>query len=205
MKSTLTVTGPATSRDLTVLETVKSELGITDNANDERLSRWISQASGMIESYCRRVFAAETVTEVFRINASIEELTLSRFPVRSVALVSVDGVALESDDYEIDKINGILSRLDSDGDDTICWPYGKLLVSYSAGYELLQELPQDIERACLELVKLMSSSSSRDPLAKRIEIPGIRTVDYWVGSLGSNGAMPPQVVAALDPYRNVRV
>jgi hypothetical protein len=66
MNSILTVTTPASSYDLTALATVKTELGITDNTENDKLRTWITQASIIAASYCRRVFARETLTETFR-------------------------------------------------------------------------------------------------------------------------------------------
>ena len=50
MKRLITVTDFATSYDLTVLDTVKSELGIeiSDNSRNDELTRWIHQASDAI-------------------------------------------------------------------------------------------------------------------------------------------------------------
>lgn len=90
----LTVVTPAQSYDLTVLATVKAELGITDRSEDENLTRWIKQASDVIAKYCNRVFAQETVSETFRLATRESNLLLSRYPVVSIAAVQETGETL---------------------------------------------------------------------------------------------------------------
>ena len=55
----LTVVKPASSFDLTVLATVKAELGIADRASDAALAGYIKQASEVVAKFCNRVFALE--------------------------------------------------------------------------------------------------------------------------------------------------
>ena len=50
----------------------------------------------------------------------------------------------------------------------------------------------------------MTRKRVRDPLAKRIEIPDVQTVDYWVGAVGSNG-LPTEATRILDQYTNVNL
>jgi hypothetical protein len=48
------------------------------------------------------------------------------------------------------------------------------------------------------------ASSGRDPLAKRIEIPDVETVDYWVGSIqGNDSGFAPSTRNVLDKYRAI--
>jgi hypothetical protein len=202
MNSILTVTTAAETQDLTILATVKAEFGITDTSEDAKLATWIKQASGMIAVYCNRVFGFETVSEAFRLDTGYARLRLARFPIAAITSVTEDGEVLDTSDYEIDSEAGLLMRLSED--ELWSWPATKITVAYSAGYELLDGLPQDIERACITLVRHLRASSTRDPMAKREEIPDVRTVDYWVGQVGKSGSMPPDVAAILDFYRPVR-
>src|SRR5450759_693293 len=103
MLTTTAVTDTADTYDLTVLATVKAELGITDRDEDENLARWINQASGVIAKYCNRVFAQETLSDTFRLKwRECEEiLVLSRFPVSSIASVLENDATLDpASDYE---------------------------------------------------------------------------------------------------------
>lgn len=203
MQSILTVITPAESYDLTVLATVKAELGIIGTSEDVQIAKYIAQASGAIASYCNRVFAEETVTETFRNRSSggtLRSIILQRSPVTEIDAVALDDVELVANtDYEFDGESGILSRICGGYRST--WSFRTLVVQYTAGYELVGTLPLPIERACISLTKQYRSSASRDPLVKGEEIPGVLKTDYWIGGVGANGALPPDVIDLVAPYR----
>lgn len=213
MKSILTVTSRATSFDLTALDTVKDELGITGSAENDKIERWIRQGSTAISAYCKRVFAQETVSEVFRLTddrrrgftwASLCEpvLMLKRFPVASIASVTEDGTALTTDQYEVEPEAGLLYRLCRD--ERIEWTAAKVTVAYTGGYVLLPELPDAIERACISLVRHYRANATRDTAVTRRSIPGVLDETFWVGTVpGTEGDLPPDVVGLLAPYRNI--
>lgn len=204
MNSIVTVTTPATEANLASLATVKSALGISGTSEDASLQKYIAQASAKCASYCDRVFGRETVSEKFRIDRLSEALVLSRHPVHVLTSITVDGVLLLATEYDFQKENGIVIRVGS-SDQREVWCRSVAVVVYSAGYDLASAAPPDLEEACIELVKHMRSAATRDPLAKRIEVPGVLTTDYWVGGVGSNGALPPKVVSLLEPYRRHHV
>jgi len=202
-----TISEAADSIDLTTLATVKSELGITNGASDTELARLITQASQTIATYCNRVFAKEIVVDHFRLQnecRSTDKLMLSRFPVGAISSVVEDGDALTADDYEVDQKTGFLWRLSSD--EHTAWAQAKVLVTYAGGYELLDELPTDIERAAIVLVKQAWFGKSRDPMVKGEEVPGVLRTDYWVGATpGDNGALPAEVEGLIGPYRIISI
>jgi len=202
MKSILTVTSAADSHDLTMLATVKGELGIASSVqgNDGQITAWIHQASGIIASECNRVFARETVSEQFRPNRSMDVLSLTRYPVSSISSINENDEALAATDYEVDKESGLLYRMSNDN--RTCWQYGKIVVVYIGGYDIPVELPQPIERACILLVKQMRSSATRDPMLKSQEVPGVLSQAFWVGDIGNN-SLPPEVSSLIAPYRNI--
>jgi hypothetical protein len=197
MNSILTVVTAAESQDLTRVATVRDELGIS-NDNDELLERLVHEASAACASYCDRVFGQEDVTEVFRPTSSQDSIRLHRYPVSEVTEVVEDGTTLDADEYEVDGPTGVLYRMEDD--ERSIWPGVKIEVSYTGGYELLDDLPRDIERACIELVKAWYFSARRDPMVRQSDIPGVMSESYWVGSIGT-GALPPNVTALLDKYR----
>jgi hypothetical protein len=199
MNSILSVVTAAESQDLTLVETVRNELGLSTE-NDQFIERLVHEASAACASYCDRVFGEEVVSEVIRNTVSRDSIHLQRWPVSSVSSVVEDGVTLDADEYEVDPVTGFLYRLDGD-DGRSCWPCVKITVTYTGGYELLDELPRDIERACIELVKAWYFSAKRDPMVKSSDLPGVMSESYWVGGIG-NGALPPNVTALLDQYRS---
>lgn len=213
MQSILTVTEAAESQDLTVLATVKEELGITDSSQDSALNTKIGFASSVIASECNRVFGQETVSEVFRdicqnrnlnyaFNKNADLILLRRYPVSEIVSVTEDDVLLESDDYELDGDNGQLFRLVDDF--RTDWFSFKATIVYVAGYLLLDALPPALERACISLVKHYHYSSRRDPTIKTRDVFEVLRTDYWVGSVGKS-SLPPDVVDLIAPYRDLRL
>ena len=195
----LTVITPANTHDLTTIETVRAELGITDRAEDENLARWITQASRVIGEYCNRVFAKETVAETFRLPAfTKDDLVLSRYPIKEIVSVTENDTALiECADFEVGLDAGFLTRL---RDDTpTSWSPGKITVVYTAGYALLQDLPYSIERACIALVNQYRYSAERDPQLRSETTDGAGSSSYFDGM--EAGGLSPEVRGLLDQYR----
>jgi uncharacterized phiE125 gp8 family phage protein len=202
MQSTLEVITPAASLDLTILANVKEQLGIAGSAFDTRLQNWIKQASDAISSRCDRVFAKETVKQTVFLDRPMRDIVLDRYPVQSVTTVHGDGVLVAAADYAYDKQKALLLPVSSG---TLSnWCSSKIQIVYIGGYELLPELPYDLERACITLVSHLYYNTSRDPMMKRIEVPGVDTIDYWVGGLNKEGKLPPDVEMLIAPYVSYR-
>lgn len=208
MGSLLTVTVAATERKLTTAAALRADLGVSSTeASDARLEDLILRASRAIESYCGRVFAKETLSEVFRCPRG-HVLPLTRYPVVTLTSVTEDGTALSASAYETDTAAGRLYRLSSDA--RICWSAAKVTVVYDAGFILPptggSTLPPDIEAAALKLAAGFYFGAARDPLVKGESADGIGSVDYWVGGMpGASGELPPDVLALLAPYRTLFV
>ena len=191
------VVTPATSYDLTILDTVKAEFGVTDHSEDEKLSRWIHQASDVISKYCNRVFAQETIEETFRRATRSDDILLSRYPVSSIVSVVENDVTLAAADYEVRAESGLLTKLSND--EPACWSAGKIVVTYTAGFVLLTDLPFGIERACIVLVNQYRQSATRDPQLRSEAIEGISSAGYFDG-LDAAG-LPPEVLGLLKDHR----
>jgi hypothetical protein len=195
----LTIITPATTFALAEAATIIEELG-DDTIDPDFISRLIDGASKRIATYCNRVFARETVAETFRLDCRQECLLLARVPVVSFTSVVENGVTLTGADYEVDAATGVLSRLIDDVD--TLWASGKIVVTYAAGFllpgEANRNLPDDIERACIELVKRAYYASSQDPMVKADEVDGIGRQEFFAPS--SKG-LPAEVEAILSDYR----
>lgn len=212
MRSILSVTAPAANPyRLTTLERVKAELNITDGAGDELLAKKIDEAGSDIQAALGFVVARETVTETFRHDSGgclwIDKLILDRTPVASIASVTVDDVAVDVAEYEVEAATGFLHRLDSSGYPN-GWSFGKsIVVVYSGGYILPGEaganLEPAIEAGVVELVTSYWLSRGRDPLVRSEEVPGVMSVQYWVGAVGESGNLPPGVLAKISRFRRV--
>jgi hypothetical protein len=213
MQSVLIINTPATTYDLTTLATVKAELGLATTAEDVNLATWITQSSNACAAYCDRVFGEETVTETFRNRFNfvyrhenkLPSILLKRNPITAIT-VTEDGTPLARDvDFQLDPDEGIIYRLDSNSDALTSWSFNKLVVNYTGGYALVGNLPHNIERACISQVVNTRASAGRDNTVKQESIPGVLETQYWVGTIGQNGALTPDVTAMLDPYRNIGV
>jgi hypothetical protein len=153
--------------DLTVLETVKQELGVTDSNSDALLARLISEQSEVAASFCRRPLAQATIIDSFRVLGTDAPLMPSRRPIVAISEIIEDGTTLIETDYEYDETTGFLWKLDS-SEERSWWSAGKTTLTYVGGYELLTNLPRDIERAVLILIKESWFSLSRDPRARQL-------------------------------------
>lgn len=216
MRSSLLVLEAAESYDLTVLETVKLECGIDNNEKDTLLAAQIHQASDAIAGECKRVFAKETVRETFRLGrgfrleSAIESLSLRRFPVSEILSVKEDGIDVDSSEYELEDKAGLLYRFSATGNqESWGWGFnfqttGVIQVEYTGGYELLAELPFNLERACVLLVKSFYADSLRsNPLIKVEDVPDVMRQEYFDNS--KETALPSNVLRLLKPFIKVAV
>lgn len=197
---------PAACMDLTVLETAKAELGIppADISQDDRIAVLIKQASGIVAAYCDTVFAEETIEETFWADHPWEwarAFPLTRAPVTNIASVVVDSQALDPSAYRLGRDN-YLYRIDVTGSCNWSWMQSAV-ITYTAGYVLLDDLPYGIERAALSLIKEYHLATGRDPRVRTEDVPDVRSVSYSVGSTGETGELPPDVIALLAPYKGL--
>ena len=204
--SRLTVTTAATSTDLVTLATVKTMLGITDTSEDARLALFITQASDAIGRVCRRVFAAETVTEVFRLEASVSvpepaPLCLTRRPVSPSGItVTVEGASIAAEDVEIDPASGLIWRVAS-GRRTP-WPTTPVSVSYTGGYVVPASTPPAVARACVLTVAAYRASTARDPMMKAETTFDVAKFEYSVDAPTASG-LPAEAEALLSSFVRV--
>lgn len=192
-----TVSVEAQSKNMTSIERVKRELGVTVDTHNTFIYEAITQASAEIVSYCRREFAKETVVESFRVGEPVGILQLSRRPIVSVSSIVESGVTLTTDDYEIDALTGWIYRLDGN-DERRDWECGKIVVTAVVGWEMLTDLPSDLERICIDLVKSKWFARKRDPLVKREEVPGVLLTEYWVDTGEYVRGLPAGIAKKLD-------
>ena len=200
-----TVTTAASSYDLTTLEAVKAELGLTDAKNDAVLKRYIAGASAAAAQYCGRVFPLEAVEDQIwparagsPLSSAFEKLQLSRWPVTEILSLTDDGVAKDEDaDFVVDRASGLLTRLDGSGRQCR-WGSAPKVVSYKAGYGTI---PADLEDAVIRMVKGRWLARGRDPNLKSQDIPGVLSQTWWIATGSESGNMSPDIADLLDNYR----
>lgn len=204
----LTVVTPATVTRLTTADAVLVELGTASDFStyDElRLQDVVDQATSMVQDYCGRVFARETVREAF--HDEVDAIVLRRTPIVSVASVTeYPETALTSSDYEYFDTAGILHRV-SEGL-RMSWMSWPVTVQYTGGYLLPgqsgRNLPYAVERATILLAKTMLAGSGRDPGIRSEDVPGIGSTSYWMP--GASDILPsPEAERMLRPYRRVGI
>lgn len=201
---TSVVTGAASTYDLVTLAIVKDELNITVSTFDAKLTRYIKSASSAIALYCRRVFPQETLADHFfrdrvqRQGSPEPLLQAARFPVISVTSLLVDGTALVvGTDSRSDLPTGHIYRVDSDTHHDLVWGCFPIDMIYVAGYATI---PDDVQDAAVRLVRARWYAKDRDPLAKSEDVPGVRSVTWWVPTGDEAGNLPPDVADILQPY-----
>ncbi len=193
-----TVSVSAASRDLTILETIKLELEIDDAQSDEFLLALIKDQSDAATSYCDRGFAKETLIDDFHIYFdSYNPLRLSRTPVSSVTSLVEGASTLAGTDFEYDASGGKIWRLDTSGNRT-WWPSGKITVTYVGGYDLLTELPRDIERAVIIMVKQAWYDRTREPRLKSETVQDVGS--YSLYEQGMHYPLPGAAADLLNKY-----
>ena len=174
---------PAESYDLIDLDTLKLDLGITVDTDDEYLQRAISRASVAIMGYCGRVFAVETVTDSFSPNGS-SSLVCSHYPVIEVES-ALGG-------YNLDMRRGLICH------PTSSWT-SAFSITYSGGYE---EIPLDLQAAVLEVVKAIQFNRTRDPQLRSESILSGLYAYTLFDSKSLPAGTPGQVAGILDRYRS---
>lgn len=207
MRCIATVTAPPEVTNLTTLERVKLELEIAGDANDALLAAKIAEASSDIEAHIGRVLSRATLSELFWGESGAEYLILARAPVAELVSVTEDDVAVDLDEVRLDPETGQLYRLDASGN-ACAWLWCKeVTVVYRAGYLLPGEdgrdLPAALEAGAIALLNSYWQSRGRDPTVRGEDVPGLGSVQYWVGAVGEAGELPPDVVAKISPFRRV--
>ncbi len=210
MRNIVTVTTAPTATKLTTLERVKAELNISDSSNDVLLNAKIDEASSDAEASLGFVVPRATVDEMFWHSGpmeSIEYLVLNRAPVVSIDSIVVDDVEIDPSLYRLDAELGLIYALYSNAMPSFWYFYKSIVVSYTGGYLLPgqsnRNLPVGIEGAVVDMVQSFWLAKGRDPLLKRVDIPGLVSREWWVGSVGEAGELPPGIVTKLAPFRRV--
>lgn len=196
--SQFTVTIPAMELSLLTVAELRAAVGETSATDAELLTlgRGVSTA---LADQCKIVddgvnppsLLRETCTEVFRWSGC-GPIRLARRPVTSIVSVTVDGTAVDADDYEVSGGRN-LYRLSND--ERTDWAAGKITVVYVAGNLATYQL----KMAATKLVTAINAEKARDPSLKREIIPGVREVEFWVGP-SDDPLINQEVCDLIDSY-----
>lgn len=212
---------------LTELDTVKSELGITDASDDTYLTRMINVYSDLFSQLTDRNWTYETdYTE--RIDIPVGQVRISvsnHVPLDSITSITIDGDVIDAADYEIeDKDLGFI-RMKSGVWENTAYSLGRYItitatgtemtcvVEYDGGYvtpkqatddpSLTRSLAYDIEQAVIDAVTFAYHNRGTNQ-----NVSSYSLGDYSE-SLGSKRVsergLPDSFEAAVSRYRKVTV
>ena len=184
---------------------LKSQLGISDTADDALLQRALNAASLWIRRYTGRSFEAETAaTKVFYPSNS-RYLDLSP-DIRSVTSIKVDlnGNGTYSDTFAVSDYlllpltpepdAGIYSRVEIASLSGKSFPSRRRVeIVGDWGYVVDGVAPEDVQAACLLQAGRLFKRGKEAPFGI------LQTTD--LGQFTRIGAMDPDVKALLDPYK----
>lgn len=191
---------------LTTLDTLKDALKIETTESDAWLFRQIAVVTSAVESYCRRTFGYEIISETVEVLRRDSAALLSRYPVDTAEDLTVsygDGFELdiETDRYRVSAPDGVLHPYG-------WWPAHLLQVTYTGGYHLpgsaTRTLPHDLEQGVIELIerRWYRWNDQRDPMIRSINVPDVMAISYVDGPRqdASMDAMP----TSIERYRDLR-
>jgi hypothetical protein len=214
MDSRLVITTPAADLSLLSVEERRTAAGVTGADYDTTLEAMDLLAAATIVDECNiavgeggePTLLQETLTETFR-NVAADYLRLARRHEITISSVTIDGVVLETSEYEVNPESGILRHLD--GAFYAPWYAMTAVVVYQAGF---QTVPAALKGAASSALQSIWSRSRRDPAVKaqEIDVDGLDRVrtDYWVGTVPGQadfGTLPDFVIAQLKRFRNPAV
>jgi len=189
------------------LADVKEGLGITDSSQDNLLTRYINQATDMIERFCNgRRFKQTTYTDEEYSGSETQYLDLKNYPVSSITKLerrtSSDYSVSDFDD--IDTSDYILNQANENDYGQIYYPAGFLngirnyRVTYVAGYSAI---PNDLEEACGKLVSYLLKTANKNEGIKS-ETLGRYSVTYDKGSYNKDRIFQEAgIIDILESYR----
>jgi uncharacterized phiE125 gp8 family phage protein len=189
------LTPPATN--LVSLESAKAHLQVTSTDDDAVLTSLIARASAAIVSYLSFNPNTAGYRETTETGIGQSYVLLSRMPVSSITIVTVDGVTLSAGGYRLDSASGLLART-SDSRSRAWEGRAVVTIEYTAGYT---DTPADLQQAALTLISSEWAARGKDPGLKGIGIGSISLTYFTPDALPSIASVAP----LLSPYRAVGI
>jgi len=157
---------PAASKALLSVAEFKTLIGFptSDTSHDAQFQMFIDQNSATIGTMTNRVnFGKERVRETWRCVAPVccpdgsAKLYLLKYPVVDTDIETVEspeGSVLDPSGYELEEASGKL----------LIWSptSSEIVVTYSGGYDLPTDAPDDLKMACSIMVREQRNAINRD-------------------------------------------
>jgi hypothetical protein len=165
---------PSETYDLLSLDELKLSMQIDpdDTSQDATLAQYITRYSDVVATTCNRVFAYETVAEIWRctnidyING-MKRLFVSHYPIdpeATMTLESPTGTPLDPSIYVIEAKSGKVELLQT-------WAE-PITFTYSGGYDLPDDCPPALKQATELMIR------EGQALAQRFLNSGIRSLSH---------------------------
>ncbi len=184
---------PALPAGFVTLADVKAYLGVSDDAQNAKLTSMIDAASATSEAFCNTIFATRTVVETIQIEDDVSNIVLGYSPVSAVISLSCDVTAETSADFMLLRSNGFLRKADG----SQC-SAGFYTITYTAGFATL---PEAVTLACKEFVRDLYNANGVNPLVKSDAVEGVGSTSFHApGSYyvtGTTGARVPVAIAGM--------
>lgn len=209
----VTAIGTAVDRRLTTATKVQDALGI-GTTNTSLIETMIDQVSGECANVANLAratngtvptFGEEVVKATFLITSHDRGTRLRlpwRTPITAVGTVVEDGTTLTvNTDFRLVD-GGLLERMSSDY--PISWSYGKIVVTYTAGWDLPAGVPAELEGRVIDQVKMRYLARERDPGLRSESTPDVGAATYNVeggDSIGDSGLIK-SLEMALAPFKS---
>jgi hypothetical protein len=171
----------------------------SETEDDPVIEMLIDGVSGAFNAYVGRRIVEYTETTAYVDGNGRETIQLPRWPVTSIATVTEDDTDLtegDDEDYRLYGDEGLLRRLGE------AWMSGRKkikLTSYRAGY-MLANLPKDLKFAALKQI-----AAELKDFRMRTQGEISRTAPDGSVTKRESGQFLPEVKAALDRYRDIRI
>jgi hypothetical protein len=189
------------------LADVKEGLGISNASQDNLLTRYINQATDLIEKFCNgRRFKETTYTNQEYNGSGTAYLDLRHYPLSSITKLerrtSTDYSASDFD--EIDTSDYLIDSGSQTNTGQVYMPIGFIKgirnyrITYVAGYS---SIPNDLEEACGKLVSYFLKTANKNEGVKS-ETLGRYSITYDKGSYNKDRIFQEAgIIDTLELYR----
>ena len=212
MTRTLETIDEPTTKALTTVERVMMESAIFAGGDPQLIAAKILEASSDIAiRVAPTLYRTKVLETIFR-DAScwwFEWLDPTVWPITSIDSIVVDGVEIDPVRYMIDRRRRRIHHAAPAGwfGAPYGWPFrNSIEITYTGGYLLPgqpnRDLPPSLEGACLDLVSSAWHARGRDPTLRAETNVGVYEFQYWTGSIGESGSLPPLVESKIEPYKS---
>lgn len=192
---------------ITLLDLMKDTLGITDNAQDTKLSMYLNLSGNAAEKYIDNIIDQRSATE--QLSRTLSPVALRYWPVSDLTLVEVDGEDKTTEYRQLfdDGIGWITKSSTTEGATSVVFSHvpGQMNITYTAGYA---PLPTELGYAIMQGAISYRNADQSDGIAgpvKKESIVGVGSFEYETSTFTEKafGLLPGSVTAVLEPYRRI--